>query len=91
MTKASQLNASDQGWRELPVTEYQFNREARTVTVRVLPGEALLVKRCHDTGISLPINKITIAGADGEVSFQGEQAFKAFVKQTDTLFTLTYK
>jgi hypothetical protein len=93
ITTASQLRAWSTEWRDLSRQEYGYDQESKTVAVLVMPGEAVQVQRSSSAGmsISFPIEEINIAGVDGEVRFQGEQAFKAFLKQTDRLFTLTYR
>lgn len=88
---ASRLRAGSDEWRELSVTEYQFYRENSMVIVRVMPGEALLLKRSSTSRVSFPIVEVTIVGADGEISFRGEQAFRAFIKETDRLRILIFK
>jgi hypothetical protein len=62
-----------------------------------MPGEALLVKRFHDSSIQngeptdFPFEEITIAGENGEIRLQGKQTFKAFMSETERLYTLPYK
>ncbi len=94
---ASRLNASDRQWRELPPAQYAFNRESRRVTAPLMPGEGLRVTRQKDWGegtiieIKFPVEEINIRGAHGELTLTGDQVYKSFVIQSQTLCTLTYR
>ena len=88
-------------WRSLSPAEYQANQtdHAITLTVKVMPHEALWVTSMfHDIGdddpndvASWPIDEISIAGADGGMTFTGQKARKSFVYVSRVLYTLTYK
>jgi hypothetical protein len=97
VVNTSQLRAGDRAWRKLSDGEYKVESDGRTVAARVMPGEALLVKRLHDTSIKngepayFPIEEIVIAGAKGEIKLHGKQVPKAFIAETDRLFILAYK
>jgi hypothetical protein len=92
------LGGRDKGWRTLRPDEYVFDREARTVKVRLMPHEALLVRRLTNyrdhagagTGPFL-IEGITLRGANGVVELRGDEARRSFVEVTETFYTLTYK
>jgi hypothetical protein len=97
MTNTSQLRNGNLEWRKLSDGEYQVDRENRIVTARAMPNEALLIERVHwsevqdDGSISLPIERITIVGANGEISLQGREVSKNFTSETKWLYTLIYK
>ena len=88
-------------WRILSSAEYQTNQadHAITVTVKVMPHEALwITSMFHYIGdedpndvASWPIDEISIAGADGGMTFTGQKARKSFVYVSRVLYTLTYK
>jgi hypothetical protein len=97
LANASQLRSGDREWRRLSDSEYRADIESRSVTARVLPGEALLVKRFHDSSMQngepteFPIEEIVITGRNGEIKLQGKQTSKAFKSETERLYTLTYR
>jgi hypothetical protein len=97
IANASQLRSGDNEWRRLSDSEYRADVENHSVTARVMPGEALLVKRFHDSSIQngeptyFPIEEIVITGGNGEIKLQGKQTSKAFMSETERLYTLTYK
>ena len=101
-TSASQLNDVD-SWQELAAGQYQVERDlvrlTATATVRVMPGEALRITSITEydsyddssrAGF-FPFEEITVNGTDGELKLTGEQARKAFVRDSANLYTLTYK
>jgi hypothetical protein len=96
---ASQVTTRDKrAWRKLKPDEYQVNQETRTITVSVLPHEALWVTSMfHYTEndpnnmANWPIDEITITGGEGSISFTGQKARKAFEYVSGVLYTLTYK
>lgn len=100
-TSVSQLNDVD-SWRELAVNQYHVDRDpvslTATATVRVMPGEALRITSILEydsyvtTGraVSFPFEEITVSGPDSELRLTGEQARKAFVRNSANLYTLTY-
>lgn len=91
----SQLGSGE--WQDLPTSEYRIDHENRIITARVMPGEALRVARVPDSDMrdgeptSFSIDEITLAGAHGEISLQGQQVRKAFAEQTERIYILTYK
>ena len=92
---ASQLDSRD--WQELSASEYQFDRENRIITVRVLPGEALRVAQVLDSNmwngvpISFPLEEINITGRAGEIRLRGRQVPNAFIAQTKRIYRFTYR
>ncbi|HYG80520.1 MAG TPA: hypothetical protein VD861_09045 [Pyrinomonadaceae bacterium] len=98
-TAAKKLRDGDSDWRLLAPGEYALDAAARTVTVRLMPGEAVLVTRLtnyrgHDNSAragAYAIEEIHLDGAGGAVKLRGEEARTGFVKQSDNLYTLTYK
>jgi hypothetical protein len=96
----SEILDGDKPWRGLSPTQYRIDSENRIVTVRLMPGEALLVERVHRAGMkvdeddeaeSFAIEDITIVQAQGEIRLEGKQARKSFVPESKKVFTLTYK
>jgi hypothetical protein len=79
--------------------EYQVNQENRTVTVTVMPHEALWVTDMfHYFGdedpndiANFPIDEISVVGAEGGMTFTGDKARKSFSRVSQVLYTLTYK
>jgi hypothetical protein len=98
-TTAENLRGGDSGWRRLSPDEYTVDREARVVTLRVMPREALAVRRLTNYGghddtsdaDSFAIEEIRLNGAGGEVTLQGDGARRGFLRESDNLYTLTYK
>jgi hypothetical protein len=96
---ASRLD-SDGGhkWKELTPSQYEIDPANRIVTIRVKPREALLIIRVRDDGWHqdaagaeiFPIEEINVRGAHGELLFKGQQAFGAFSKMSQSLYTLIY-
>ena len=88
-------------WRILSSTEYRTSQadNAITVIVKVMPHEALwITSMFHYIGdddpndvASWPIDEISIAGADGGMTFTGQKARKSFAYVSRVLYTLTYK
>lgn len=98
-TAGEKLRDSDREWRLLVPGEYSVDRAARTVSIRVMPHEAVLVRRLTNYGghddtsdaEAFAVEEIRLSGASGEVILQGEQARRSFLRESDNLYTLTYK
>ena len=98
-TAGANLRNRDKEWQALGPGQYGVDRGARTITVRVMPHEALRVVRLTnyrghgDTSAAAPfiIEEITLRGAGGEVRLQGDQARRGFVEESESLYTLTYR
>lgn len=97
---ASRLGTRDRNlWKKLEPGEYRADAENRTVTVVVLPHEALWVTSMHhyvgdEDPIDVadwPIEEISVSGADGGIAFTGQKARKSFRYVSRDLYTLTYK
>lgn len=97
---ASQIQSRDRtAWRKLTTGEFQLNQETRTVTVHVLPNEALAVTQMfHYIGDEDPnditnwrLDEITVSGASGSMTFTGDASRKSFKYVSRVLYTLTYK
>jgi len=83
---SSEITTRDiRAWRNLTPDEYQVNQETRTITVKVLPHEALWVTSMfhyfgdddpHDVA-SWPVDEITLTGAEGGMTFSGDKSRKA--------------
>jgi hypothetical protein len=85
-------------WQELTPSDYQLDRENRTVLVRVMPREALRIYRFHDyrghedaQDEGYPLEEISVLGASGGLKYTGQQARTAFSEVSRALYTLTYK
>ena len=84
--------------QKLTPSDYQLDRENRTVMVRVMPGEALRIYSFHDYGghdnaqeaEHYPFEEISIMGASGGVKYMGQQCRTAFSEVSRVLYTLTY-
>jgi hypothetical protein len=93
------LRDRDKQWQTLESGEYQLEREERTVTIELMPHEALRVFHLsnysgHDEADNVNrfgIDEISLSGASGEVGFQGDQARRQFVEESSTLYVLSYR
>jgi hypothetical protein len=98
-TAGANLRNGDKQWRILKSDEYQLDREARTITIDVMPHEALRVMYItnyggHDDASEankFKIDEIIVTGAHGEAKYQGEQIRRQFTEASETLYVLTYK
>jgi hypothetical protein len=94
-----QARDGDVPWQKLSATQYELDSENRTISIRVMPDQALRVESVHRRGMDASdeaeakdfyIDEITIDGAKGVVRFEGNQARKSFIPETKRLFTLKY-
>ena len=93
---AADLSEDGQQWAP---TEFQVDLASRSVTTRLMPGQALRIATMnHYSGHDYPndaykyqIRRITVSGNRGELELSGEQARTGFTKIARTLYTLTYK
>ena len=98
-TAEENLRNSDKGWQRLAPEEYTVDREARMITLRVMPHEAVAVRRLTNYGghddtadaETFAIEEIRLSGAGGELLLQGDEARRGFLAESDTLYALTYK
>ncbi len=98
-TAGEKLQNSDKEWRLLAPGEYSVDSEARTVTIRLMPHEAVLVRQLTNYGghddtsdaEAFAVEEIRLNGASGEVILQGDQARRSFQRESDNLYTLTYR
>lgn len=97
-TAKANIRNRDKEWQTLTPEQYKFDREARTLTIQVMPDEALQVERItnyrgHDNAYpdSFAIEEISIKGASGEVKLQGDQARRSFIEESGSTYTLTYR
>ncbi len=84
-------------WQELTASDYQLDRENRTVLVRVMPREALRIYRFHNylghegaPEAGYPFEEISVLGASGGLKYTGHKARTAFSEVSRTLYTLRY-
>lgn len=96
---------SEREWRPLTSNEYSFEPSSRTVTVSLPPNQGLLINRGGEwrSNSERPsgfiIERIKLAGINGETVVEGENVFKSFVLVDKpfyffgppTQFTLTYE
>jgi hypothetical protein len=97
---SSQLSTKgSQQWSKLGSERYQVDPQNRTVSIRLLPGEALLVARIHNYAghedawgaKEFPLSQLTVKGTNGEISLNNEQTRTSFSEVSKALYTLTYK
>ncbi len=79
-------------WISLARNRYRIDPEYRTVSVRILPGEALLIATLHrDSWSEFPLERIEVRGVNGVQNFTDRQALSAFLPVSATLHTLNYR
>jgi hypothetical protein len=100
VTTSRQLNAGDEKWEDLSVSQYQVNPENRLITVPLMPEQALRI-----TINRSPANReaeirqseqfcadqIELLGAYGDIRLQGPQVFAGFSPVSKGLRILTYR
>jgi hypothetical protein len=96
----SQITTRDKrAWRTLSPDEFKVNEETRTVSVDVLPNEALwITSMFHYIGdedpndvAAWPIEEISLSGSAGSITFTGQEARKSFKYVSRVLYKLTYR
>ena len=97
---ASQLGKGNRTpWRKADASEFRLDAVNRTVTVVVLPHEALwITSMFHYIGdedpndvANWPIEEISVTGAGGAMTFTGQKSRQSFSYVSRTLYTLIYK
>jgi hypothetical protein len=97
---ASQLHAEDHAWTEMDSGQYSLDSGTRTVTLRLMPKEALRIERLQRAGMrvdetddakSFSIEEISIIGTNGKIEIEGELVRKSFVVESKNTYILTYK
>ncbi|MGH9966430.1 MAG: hypothetical protein ACREBG_01155 [Pyrinomonadaceae bacterium] len=97
---AVRLRAGDQAWQEMDRAQYELDPEDRTVTVRLMPNEALRIERLQRAGMqvdeaedaqSFSVEELSIIGTNGEIKRDGERVRKSFVCESKKTYTLTYR
>ncbi len=97
---ATQLSSKgSQQWTTLTSEQYQLHQESRTVQVRVMPHQALLIANMHNYighedawgANEFPIEEITIRGGQGEIKLADQKARTTFSQVSRALYILTYK
>jgi hypothetical protein len=97
---ASQLKPKEKTkWQYLAADRYKIDQANRTVTLKLLPQEALFLTRLHhytgpDDPIDVnwfPIEELSIAGSVGSLKSSGKQLLRAFSEESMVLYTLTYQ
>jgi hypothetical protein len=96
---ASQLSSHEnQEWTRLASEQYEIDPAQRTVSVRIMPGQALLLCRMHNYRGSdasdakrFPLEQIRMEGANGVLLLSGEQARTRFSQESRSLYRLDYK
>jgi hypothetical protein len=97
---ASRLKSNEKHkWQGLAADRYKIDQATLTVTVKLLPQEALFITSMHHyTGPDdpsdvnwFPIEELSIAGSAGNMKASGKQLLRAFSEQSRVLYTLTYQ
>jgi hypothetical protein len=92
---SSQLTSNERRWVRVSGNRYQIDSENRTVSVRVMPGEALLIVRLSNyssaDGKEFPLEKIEVRGANGFQDFTDGQVLSAFSTDVERIHSLNYK
>ena len=97
---ASELSGNGKKqWHDLAADRYKIDQISRTITVNLLPQEALFITTMHhytgpddSSDVSFfPIEEISIVGSEGNLTSSGKQLLNAFSKQSRVLYTLTYQ
>ena len=93
---SSQLKSREHHqWISLAENRYRIDAEYRTVSVRILPGEALLIATLHNYGGSdgkgFPLDRIEVRGVNGVQNFTDSQVLRAFSDNSASLHTLNYR
>jgi len=79
-------------WVRLAANRYRIDPEYRTVSVRILPGEALLIATLHrDSWSEFPLERIEVRGVNGVQNFTDSQVLRAFSDNSASLHTLKYR
>lgn len=88
----------DQNWQNLAPEEFQDNKPAEIVTLKLDANTALAVAEevnytGHNAGHAdfFKIKNLEIRGAGGTVRIDGKQVLLQFEKQDDSLYTIIYK
>jgi hypothetical protein len=96
----SQLGSHEyQDWTRLESEQYEIDAAQRTVSVKIMPGQALLVCRMNGYGghsdplgaKEFPLAQIRMDGASGLLLLSGEEAQTKFSKESRVLYHLDYK
>ena len=97
---ASKLNPRGrQLWNKLGPDQYNLDPESRTVSMTIMPNEALLVARMHNYGgpedvidaKEFPLEQISLAGIKGKVDLSDRKVLTAFSEVSRALYTIEYK
>ena len=92
--EASQLRSRE--WRELSATQYSFDRANRTVTVSLMPDEALRMTHGGEgekntcAEINYLVKAVDISGGAGELILKGDQVSKSFVVEPKPFYSLSH-
>ncbi|HYE73662.1 MAG TPA: hypothetical protein VEF04_10035, partial [Blastocatellia bacterium] len=91
ITVASQLKSNERSkWQDISTDRFEIDQPNRTVKVKLMPQEALLITRMHHyTGPDdpsdvefFPIEELSVAGSIGSLKSSGKQLLKAFNEQS---------
>ena len=99
---ASQLGSHEtRDWTKLEPGQYALDPHQRTVSVSIMPGQALLVCRMHNYGghgdpldaKEFPLDQIKLEGASGALLLTGDEARTKFSNGLfqKQLYVLAYK
>jgi hypothetical protein len=97
---SSQLSShGNQKWTKLEPWQYKLDPNQRTVSVQVMPGQALFICRMHNYGghsnawdaKQFPLEQVKLEGASGVLLVSGELARTKFSPTSRALYVLNYK
>ena len=97
---AADLLDYERHWRVLDNGEYSLSPEIRSVTVQVMPGEALRLEAIPNfsgydrdgSGLKkIRIQEVLLNGAQGELLIKADEIPKGFIRNSESLYVLTYK
>jgi hypothetical protein len=96
----SQLSSrGNQQWTRLQSGQYNVDPQKRTVSVRIAPGQALLVCKMSNYGghspewdaKEFPLEQIKLDGTGGVSLLNGDEARTSFSERSRALYVLVYK
>ena len=93
------LRGRNNQWAVLESGDYRLDPQARTITVKVQPHEALRLLYISNYpghqdasgGTRFEIDEIVLTGSRGEIVIRGDDARKKFAEESESLYVLTYK
>lgn len=103
-TKPHKISLSDwnkwfgkRNWSEVPRSEYEFNTETRKCRIKLNKNEVLRISSQNDSVVASEnsddflIESLHLRGANGELSYQGNQFYKQFEKKSRSHYYIAYR